>query len=78
MTGAEIVAHCLKEARVPFVFAYPGAASMALHHALHDAKVRVILPRHEQAERSRPVDMHGRRVKLASAWRQVGQARRIS
>ncbi len=48
MTGAEIVAHCLKEARVPFVFAYPGAASMALHHALHDAKVRVILPRHEQ------------------------------
>ena len=48
MTGAEIVAHCLKEARVPFVFAYPGAASMALHHALHNAKVRVILPRHEQ------------------------------
>ncbi|MBO7090912.1 MAG: acetolactate synthase large subunit, partial [Victivallales bacterium] len=48
MTGAEIVAHCLLEARVPFVFAYPGAASMALHHALHDAGVRVILPRHEQ------------------------------
>ena len=48
MTGAEIVAHSLLEARVPFVFAYPGAASMALHHALHDAGVRVILPRHEQ------------------------------
>ena len=48
MTGAEIVAHSLLEARVPFVFAYPGSASMALHHALHDAGVRVILPRHEQ------------------------------
>ena len=48
MNGAEIVARCLLEARVPFVFAYPGAASMALHHALHDAGVRVILPRHEQ------------------------------
>lgn len=48
MTGAEIVAHSLLKARVPFVFAYPGAASMALHHALQEAGVRVILPRHEQ------------------------------
>ena len=48
MNGAEIVARCLLDAHVPFVFAYPGAASMALHHALHDAGVRVILPRHEQ------------------------------
>lgn len=47
-TGAEIVAQCLLDAHVPFVFAYPGAASMALHHALHEAGVHVILPRHEQ------------------------------
>jgi len=48
MKGSEIAVACLERAGVKTIFAYPGGASMELHQALRDAKIRVILPRHEQ------------------------------
>ncbi len=46
--GAEIVVRCLEQHGVDIVFAYPGGASMELHHALRNSEIRVVLPRHEQ------------------------------
>ncbi len=46
--GAEIAIKCLERAGVRTIFAYPGGASMELHQALQNSKIRVILPRHEQ------------------------------
>lgn len=46
--GREIVVRCLERAGVEIIFAYPGGASMELHHALRDSPIRVVLPRHEQ------------------------------
>lgn len=46
--GAQIAIKCLERANVKTIFAYPGGASMELHQALKDSKIRVILPRHEQ------------------------------
>lgn len=49
MDGAEILVSCLEREGVEVVFAYPGGASMPIHQALtKSAKLRVILPRHEQ------------------------------
>ncbi|HBC85420.1 MAG TPA: biosynthetic-type acetolactate synthase large subunit [Lentisphaeria bacterium] len=48
MKGAQIAIKCLERAGVKTLFAYPGGASMELHQALQDSKMRVILPRHEQ------------------------------
>jgi acetolactate synthase-1/2/3 large subunit len=40
---------CLEREGVDHVFAYPGAATMEIHHALlRSKKIRTILPRHEQ------------------------------
>src|SRR6202165_962313 len=48
--GADILVQCLINHGVEVVFAYPGGASMPIHHALtrFQHKVRTILPRHEQ------------------------------
>ncbi len=48
MKGNQIVIKCLERAGVETVFAYPGGASMELHQALTESRIRVILPRHEQ------------------------------
>ncbi|OGV52330.1 MAG: acetolactate synthase, large subunit, biosynthetic type [Lentisphaerae bacterium GWF2_44_16] len=48
MKGAEIAIRCLEKANVETIFAYPGGQSIELHQALKDAKIRVVLPRHEQ------------------------------
>jgi acetolactate synthase-1/2/3 large subunit len=49
-SGADILVECLLRAGVDTVFAYPGGASMPIHQALTrvTAKLRTILPRHEQ------------------------------
>ena len=49
-SGADILVQCLVNHGVEVVFAYPGGASMPIHQALtrFRAKVRTILPRHEQ------------------------------
>jgi acetolactate synthase I/II/III large subunit len=46
--GRDILARSLERAGVRMIFAYPGGASMELHHALRDSPIRVVLPRHEQ------------------------------
>ena len=49
MKGSECMVACLEREGVDVVFAYPGGASMELHHALTKSKsIRTILPRHEQ------------------------------
>ena len=48
MTGAQIVAACLRREGVEVLFAYPGGTSMRLHQALLGSGIRVVLPRHEQ------------------------------
>lgn len=48
MKGSEIAIRCLERANVETIFAYPGGQSIELHQALKDAKIRVVLPRHEQ------------------------------
>ena len=48
MKGAQIAIKCLERANIKTIFAYPGGASMELHQALQDSRIRVILPRHEQ------------------------------
>ena len=50
MSGADILVHSLVRHGVEYVFAYPGGASMPIHQALTrvPAKLRTILPRHEQ------------------------------
>ena len=50
MRGAEILVEAMVRLGVDTVFAYPGGASMPIHQALthQTAKVRTILPRHEQ------------------------------
>jgi len=48
MKGSEIAIKCLERAGVDTVFAYPGGASMELHHAFLKSSIRTILPRHEQ------------------------------
>lgn len=49
MKGADIAIKCLERAKVKNIFAYPGGASMELHQSLRNSKIRVLLPRHEQA-----------------------------
>ncbi|MDA1273427.1 MAG: thiamine pyrophosphate-binding protein [Verrucomicrobia bacterium] len=47
--GSEILVEGLEREGVDTIFAYPGGASMELHQALtKSAKIRTILPRHEQ------------------------------
>ena len=48
MKGSEVAIRCLEHNGVDVIFAYPGGASMELHQALRNSRVRVILPRHEQ------------------------------
>ncbi len=48
MKGAQIVIKCLERQGVDTLFAYPGGASIELHQALSESKIKVILPRHEQ------------------------------
>src|SRR6516225_1385595 len=49
MNGAEILVEALEREGVEVIFAYPGGASMPIHQALtRSAKIRTILPRHEQ------------------------------
>src|SRR3954468_15295172 len=49
MKGSDCVVECLIREGVDVVFAYPGGASQELHQSLaRTAKIRVILPRHEQ------------------------------
>ncbi|MFO7724472.1 MAG: biosynthetic-type acetolactate synthase large subunit [Oceanipulchritudo sp.] len=47
--GADLLVHCLEREGVDVIFAYPGGASMEIHQGLtRSAKIRTILPRHEQ------------------------------
>lgn len=50
MTGADILVQSLVEHGVDVIFAYPGGCSMPMHQSLtkYGAKLRTILPRHEQ------------------------------
>ncbi len=50
MSGADILVKSLVDHGVEVLFAYPGGCSMPLHQALtrQEAKLRTILPRHEQ------------------------------
>ncbi len=48
LTGAEIVVRCLQEEGVELVFGYPGGVVLDLYDAIHRAKFRHILARHEQ------------------------------
>ncbi len=50
MTGADILVKSLVDHNVEVIFAYPGGCSMPMHQALtrYGAKLRTILPRHEQ------------------------------
>src|SRR3954471_15380670 len=49
MSGPEILVECLEREGVDTIFAYPGGASMHMHQALtRSAKIRTLLPRHEQ------------------------------
>ncbi|MBM3877186.1 MAG: biosynthetic-type acetolactate synthase large subunit [Verrucomicrobia bacterium] len=47
--GRDILVEALEREGVEVIFAYPGGASMEIHQSLtHSAKIRTILPRHEQ------------------------------
>jgi acetolactate synthase-1/2/3 large subunit len=49
MKGADIIVRALEREGVTHVFAYPGAATMEIHHSLlKSSQIRTILPRHEQ------------------------------
>ena len=49
MKGADIIVRALEREGVTHIFAYPGAATMEIHHSLlKSGKIRTILPRHEQ------------------------------
>lgn len=49
MKGAEILEEALVRQGVDVMFGYPGGASMEIHQALtRKARIRVVLPRHEQ------------------------------
>jgi acetolactate synthase-1/2/3 large subunit len=48
MTGSKILVEALEREGVEVIFAYPGGASMEIHQALTESKIRTILPRHEQ------------------------------
>ncbi len=50
MTGADILVKSLVDHNVEVIFAYPGGCSMPMHQSLtkYGAKLRTILPRHEQ------------------------------
>ena len=50
MTGADILVKSLVDHGVEVLFAYPGGCSMPMHQSLtkYGAKLRTILPRHEQ------------------------------
>ena len=50
-TGADVVVQSLINCGVTKVFGYPGGATIPLHQAFtrYRDKIRVILPRHEQA-----------------------------
>ncbi|MDB4793841.1 biosynthetic-type acetolactate synthase large subunit [Pirellulaceae bacterium] len=50
LSGADILVKSLVDHGVDIIFAYPGGCSMPLHQALtrYEAKIRTILPRHEQ------------------------------
>jgi acetolactate synthase-1/2/3 large subunit len=48
LTGADILVRALEREGVEIIFAYPGAATMAIHQCLAASPIRVILPRHEQ------------------------------
>lgn len=48
--GCDLLIESLVREGVEVAFAYPGGSSMEIHQALHrNGKIRVILPRHEQA-----------------------------
>ncbi|MDR3153483.1 MAG: biosynthetic-type acetolactate synthase large subunit [Deltaproteobacteria bacterium] len=49
LTGAQILIECWKKEGVEVVFGYPGAATVEIHHYLHESPIRFILCRHEQA-----------------------------
>ncbi len=48
LKGSQIVIKTLERLGTDVIFAYPGGASIELHQALSESKIRVILPRHEQ------------------------------
>ncbi|MCU0772753.1 MAG: biosynthetic-type acetolactate synthase large subunit [Verrucomicrobia bacterium] len=48
MSGSQILVAALEREGVEVIFAYPGGASMEIHQALTESKIRTILPRHEQ------------------------------
>jgi acetolactate synthase-1/2/3 large subunit len=48
MSGSQLLVAALEREGVEVIFAYPGGASMEIHQALTQSKIRTILPRHEQ------------------------------
>ncbi|MDR2611341.1 MAG: biosynthetic-type acetolactate synthase large subunit [Deltaproteobacteria bacterium] len=49
LSGAEILIECWRKEGVEVVFGYPGAATVEIHHHLHESPIRFVLCRHEQA-----------------------------
>lgn len=49
MMGRDIIVKSLENEGVEAIFGYPGGASMEIHQALTSSKIRMVLPRHEQA-----------------------------
>jgi len=49
ISGGEILVRSLKKEGVEVIFGYPGGAVLPIYDALHDAEIRHILMRHEQA-----------------------------
>ncbi|MFA6815212.1 MAG: biosynthetic-type acetolactate synthase large subunit [Lentisphaeria bacterium] len=46
--GSEQLVRCLEQEKTEYIFAYPGGTSMAVHQALLNSSIKVVLPRHEQ------------------------------
>ena len=47
-TAAEVLIQCLQREGVEYVFGYPGGNAIPLFDALYDAKIKLVLVRHEQ------------------------------
>ena len=48
-TGGEIIVDCLEQEGVEIIFGYPGGVLLPIYDVLFDSKIRLIMPRHEQA-----------------------------
>ena len=87
MNAAMLLVRCLEQEGVRFIFGVPGEETLALTDALLDARIQVVVTRHEQAA-AFMADVYGRlsgqggRVLFdVGAWRDQsddGRRRRLS